>query len=684
MNTIWRKEVSVYLHSLSGYVFLSVFLFVFGIYFSFNNLQSASRDISVSLQNLPVFLLFLTPVLTMNTLAGERRGRTLPLLFSSPVDTADIVLGKYFAVLTVLLLGMIPLVFYTCLLTFFGGSFTAREVLSLTGFFLLCASFFAIGVFASSLTDHPIVAAVLTYVLLFFFIYAESMATVTNIAPLKKLLYFLSFSGRFRYCLMGILDLSDMVYFVSVIAVFLFFAVRVMHLNSISFEKNPRAVSMEAAVFILSAACFALFNLIAIQTTVRFSLVTDLTYQSLFSLSDASRDLLNELDSPVRITCLNTREESDPNVVQLLDRYAAASPFLAIEWVSLVQHPELAAEYEAKGTPVTANGLILTSGRRERILAPADLYELASSDGTTVSVQAFAAEQKLTGAIAYVTGSDHGICIVQGHDEEISDRFSTLLADNALRISYSTLTVQDIPEETDLLLLAAPRRDLTQEELKKADDFLQQGGTLLVFLPPYSVLPNLSAFLEEWGIIPNWALVREPDLHYQRDTNLLPSYNAHRINDYFSDNSVFLVFPQTQAFRTEDVPGRTVSPVLLSSADAVTENEPGSAPFCLAVTSEAVKAAGGGKIFASGSSALWDDALLSTDTFANREFLVQVLTWAMPDSGIVSIASKSLVSRPLAITDQAALLWTIVTAALVPLTLWVIGLVIHIRRKKRI
>ena len=697
MKTIWKKEVYVYLHSLSGYVFLSVFLFVFGIYFAFNNLQSASRELSGSLQNMPLFLLFLTPVLTMSALAGERRGRTLSLLFSSPIGIIDIIAGKYLAMLSILTAGMVPLVLYALLLTVYGGSFGPAQILGLGGFFLMCAAFFAIGLFASAVTDHPIIAAVLTYVILFFFVYAESMAALTRVRPLQTILRFVSFSGRYRYFLMGILDLSDVGFFLSIIVLFLFLAVRSVNLLSISFERDPRCFAMEVLVFGLSGVCFILLNTIMIQIAVRKNLVTDLTYQNLFTLSEESNSFLQELATPVQITCLNSRDEGDPNVNEILDRYAAGSSMLSVEWVSLIEHPELASEYEAKGTPLNAGSLIIRTEAQERILTSTDLYELTSPDGVSVSVTAFQAEQKLTSAIAAVTGDRHNVSILQGHDEEISEGFEHLLTDSCFDLSSVTLSVQDIPENTDLLLMAAPRRDYTPQELEKIDSFLGHGGTLLVFLPPFAELSNLSGFFSEWGITPLWTLIREPELFYQADTNLLPSYAAHIINDYFAHNAVFLVFPQTQAFLTQDVPGHTVSPVLLSTSTAQagtgSANAPAAAapaasaaaaPFILAAASEAARTAGSGKLFISGSSAVWDDALLATNAFANREFLVQVLGWALPAAQLFSIPSKSLVSQPLAITDKAALLWTIGSAVLIPLTLLAAGLVIHIRRRKRL
>lgn len=164
MAAIYKRELRSFFHSFVGWLFLAATLFMMGIYFTVYNIMSGYPTISYVLQSI-VFLFILTiPILTMRVLSEDRKYKTDQLILTAPVSVGRIVLGKYLALVTVLmiptvLIGLTPLVLMRA------GEFqTGISYTSLLGFFLYGCLGLAIGLFLSSLTESVVIAAVLTLI----------------------------------------------------------------------------------------------------------------------------------------------------------------------------------------------------------------------------------------------------------------------------------------------------------------------------------------------------------------------------------------------------------------------------------------------------------------------------------------------------------------------------------------
>lgn len=119
MTAIYKREMRSYLTSPTGYVFLAVFYAIAGYYFFATSLVSNTTDMSYVFSNLFSIVIFIVPILTMKSLSDERRQRTEQALFTAPVSFTSIVMGKFFASLTVFLLGMTVTVVYFLVMCFF-------------------------------------------------------------------------------------------------------------------------------------------------------------------------------------------------------------------------------------------------------------------------------------------------------------------------------------------------------------------------------------------------------------------------------------------------------------------------------------------------------------------------------------------------------------------------------------
>ena len=167
MKAIYKKEVKSYLTSMIGYVFIFFILLLEGIYFTAYNLQNAYPLFGTTLSAVTFIFLILVPVLTMKTIAEERKQKTDQLLLTAPVSVSEIVLGKFLAVATVYVIPVLIICLYPMIMGKYGTISYAMAYTAVLGFALLGFAQIAVGVFWSSVTENPVIAAVVTFIVLF-------------------------------------------------------------------------------------------------------------------------------------------------------------------------------------------------------------------------------------------------------------------------------------------------------------------------------------------------------------------------------------------------------------------------------------------------------------------------------------------------------------------------------------
>lgn len=163
MLSVMKKEWKSYFSSMTGYIFMASILFFTGLYFALFNLLSASPNFNTVLGNITFIFLLTVPILTMRLMAEESKQKTDQLLLTSPLKPSDIVLGKYFAAIGVLLMTLIITTLYPVILSTMGDVNWAEIIGGYIGFFLFGSALIALGLFISSTTDNQIVAGVVTF-----------------------------------------------------------------------------------------------------------------------------------------------------------------------------------------------------------------------------------------------------------------------------------------------------------------------------------------------------------------------------------------------------------------------------------------------------------------------------------------------------------------------------------------
>ncbi len=243
MKNIWaicKKEIKAYFTSPIAYVIITVFLVLIGFFFYsliwwFNSqsLQMAQNQYSYQqlninqmvysplFHNMSIILLLMVPLLTMRLFSEEKRRQTDELLFTSPISVNQIILGKYFASLFVLLVMLFLTGIFSIFVFAYGNPEPVPILNGYLGLFLMGAAFIAVGIFFSSLTENQIVAAILTFGTLLLF-WILSWASYSAGGIWKSVLNYLSFIQHFDDITRGILDTTDLVYYLSFIFLGLF------------------------------------------------------------------------------------------------------------------------------------------------------------------------------------------------------------------------------------------------------------------------------------------------------------------------------------------------------------------------------------------------------------------------------------------------------------------------------
>jgi ABC-2 type transport system permease protein len=229
---IAKRELNSYFVSPIAYVAVAVYLVIAGFIFVLEVNGMATYGAPVSLESefgTMVFLwLIFAPPLTMRLLAEEQRMGTLELLLTSPVNDWEVVVGKFLAGAAVLLLTIVITCAYGLMLKIYGNADMGPMAAGYLGLFLTGASLMSIGVLASSMTQNQVIAAVMAFVItLILWVVGAAGQLVSNVTAsqvFSQMSFFEHTSNFWR----GVIDTNDIVYFLSVIALALFTATRVL------------------------------------------------------------------------------------------------------------------------------------------------------------------------------------------------------------------------------------------------------------------------------------------------------------------------------------------------------------------------------------------------------------------------------------------------------------------------
>ncbi len=282
-----RRELAAFFTNPAAYIVTVIFLVASGIFFFSTFFINGRADLRNFFSLLPIMLSLFVPALTMRLFSEELRSGSFETLMTLPVTSAQVILGKFLAAFLTSAAMLVPTLFYVVTACVFGKVDFGPIIGGYFGALFLCALYSAIGIFSSALTKNQIIAF-FTALALSFALILFGMILVFLPAPLVRFFSWLSVTTHFQQISRGIADTRDIIYFVSLSAIFL-----LLTQQKISVKKN-RDEKIDCAIFFL---ILVLANLVGARAFLR----KDLTSGKMYSISSASKELVKNLQEPMSV-----------------------------------------------------------------------------------------------------------------------------------------------------------------------------------------------------------------------------------------------------------------------------------------------------------------------------------------------------------------------------------------------
>lgn len=692
MCAIYKKELRAYLTSMTGYIFMAVLLAVTSLYYVANCLVGGYPVFGAILSSVYFVLLIIVPVLTMRSMAEEKRQKTDQLLMTAPVSLWKIVLGKYLAMVTVFLIPMAILCLYPLILLRFGSVSLPMAYTAILGYTLFGAACLAIGLFLSAVTESQVIAAVLTFGVLFFLNMASGIANVIGASGLlASILNALCIYQPFINFVQGMFDLTGILYYMTVIVLALFLTVQLL-------QKKHGTYRASMVVFACVAA--VLVNLTAGKLPSQY-LKYDVSDQKLFTTGDQTAEIVKGLDEDITLYLIAQQGSEDATLQELLDRYAGLSSRIKVETKDPVLYPNFVSQYTSEN--LSENSVLVVGQNRSKAVDYYDIYQYSMDYSTySSSLSSFDGEGQITSAIAYVTAEDMPVVYtLTGHDEaELSTTVTSSIEKENIELkSLSLLTEEAVPEDAKAVIIYGSISDISEDEKNKLEAYMEQGGQIVMLLGYTDKdTPNLDSLLGDYGIALADGLVLEGDSQHH-----LPNYPYYLLPDiqssaYTSDVSsryVLLAFAQGMTEAADISEDLTYESLLTTSAKSYSktnlesenlDQEEGDivGPFDLgAVVTKTIDEDTEAKLIVFSSETLLDEQVDSMVSGGNSTLFLNVMSQLVDHESTVSIEPKSMSTEYLTVPAGSAIFWGILTIILIPLLLLATGGIIWFGRRKR-
>ncbi len=234
MAAVLKRELGSYFRSPIGYTIIAIFYFFANIFFNMYCLSYNSGNMSSVFQNTFLIVLFIIPIITMKTFSEDKKLGTDKLLLTSPVSTGRIVFGKYLSAMIIYVICLLIFVVHGLIIEYFSTAQWSVILCTVLGLALMGSAIISIGLFISSLTESQVIACVGTLGVGFFLYIMDVLANLANNAIVSYVVGVFTFIQRFSNFTLGIFNPADVLYFLSVTCLFLWFTMK-------SFGKNSRS-----------------------------------------------------------------------------------------------------------------------------------------------------------------------------------------------------------------------------------------------------------------------------------------------------------------------------------------------------------------------------------------------------------------------------------------------------------
>lgn len=228
MHNVWpifKRELRGYFDSPVAYIVITAFLLLTGWFFTSNLFMVGQADLRTVFGIIPFLFLLFAPAITMRLISEERKSGTIELLVTMPISDAAIIVGKYLASVALLVAMILPTLVYLVTVSLLGDMDGGPAAGGYIGLVLMGAAYLAIGIFGSSLTENQVVAYIMSLLIVFVFFMLDKilfMLPSWMVTPVE----YLAIEYHFQNISRGVIDSRDLIYYLSLIALALFFSAR--------------------------------------------------------------------------------------------------------------------------------------------------------------------------------------------------------------------------------------------------------------------------------------------------------------------------------------------------------------------------------------------------------------------------------------------------------------------------
>lgn len=705
MLAVYKREVKSYFQTVTGCLFIAVNLLILGIYYTAFNLSYGYPYVSYTIQSAIFVFLIVTPILTMRSLAEEKRQKTDQLLLTSPTSIVKIVLGKYLAMVTVFLVPVVILSIYPLILLAFGTIPLLESYVAIAGYFFFGCTCIAIGMFISSLTENQIIASVGTFgILLVSYLMTgiESLISTTG-NFVTKILECFNLASRLDNILQGIFDLNGIIYFLSVTFLFLFLTYESIQKRRFSTStKNLKLSAYSTSMTAIVIAIVVVVNFVVLEVPTKYTQL-DATDNKLYELTDQTKKVAENLTDDITIYAIVREDSADTTVAQTLKRYADLSKHIKVVYKDPTVYPNFAADYTSD--KITSGSLIVVSEKRSKVIDYSDLYETEVDYQTyQENKTGYDAEGQITSALDYVTSdSMPKMYVISGHNEaQLSTSFQSAVAkENIDTEDLNLMNVDAVPEDAAGIFIFSPTKDFSDDDTAKIKEYLKNGGKAVI-LSSYSEenLTNFDSIMKEYGVTLVDGIVVENDQqrYYQTPFLLLPNIESSELTSSISSQNRYIFIPYAQGLQIDENlrDGLSVEKLLTTSDSAYSKVNMNNAqsydkedgdidgPFTLGVYVEDTSNADNTTqiLYFTSENMLSDDADNSVGG-SNSELVMNGISKMIDHETSVSVPVKKLDTQNLTIARSNIALVSMIVTMLLPLAFLILGIVVWVRRRKR-
>jgi len=704
MTAIYKREVKAFFHSFIGWLYLAAMLSLMGIYFTYFVMLYGEPNIAYVLQGSIFLIQFAIPILTMRSLAEDRKQKTDQLILTAPVSILRIVLGKYLALLTIYAIPVVVVGIAPPVLSFFGDFQMGVSYTALLGFFLYGAFALSVGLFLSSLTESPVIAAILTFIVLFLgYLMAGICSMISQTGNLlTKILGIFDMAGRFDAMTGGSLSVPSVVYYVSLALFFLFCTVQSIQKRRYSASGGGLKIgAYNAGLILVTAALTLVVNMLADKMPENIRSL-DVTSNKMYTLTDETKAFVSELTEDIRIYVMAGEEYKDENLDKTLQKLEALSGHITVAYVDPLVNPQFYSNYAE--TEPSSNSLIVVGPSRSRVVDYYNIYGYNYDSYYEYQITGYDGEGQIVSALEYVTTDTMPkVYVIGGHNElELEGQFLQAIQKKNIECEpLLLLSAEEVPEDAQAVILNAPLSDYSDDDVDKITAYLEKGGNAII-VPAWTdtELPNFERILAYYGVSVAEGIVLEEDAdsYYGQIPYLIfPRILYDEMTESIADAIVFA--PYAQGLLYDDA-AQDISyvPLLETSESSYrkayeqeeleietdfrrTEND-AEGPFVIAL--RAKKTVENNEISNGVIMAVEFFFTEDADSIVpgnNVRAFGDMIGALVEEDGTILVPMK-LYSAMLAFSTQAAAITGLLSIIVLPISLLVIGFIIWFRRRK--